>query len=153
VAKSGDLLDNPVAGFRLLLVKTAADTDGELLEMEATYRPSSTPPLEHFHPNQDEHFEVLEGVLVARIEGEERELRAGDTLDVESGVVHAIWNPGPEVARSRWHTRPALRSEDFFEATAREFQQAHEQGRDPDGEALAAIVARHQDEFRVPSPS
>jgi mannose-6-phosphate isomerase-like protein (cupin superfamily) len=151
VAESGDLLDNPVAGFRLRLVRTSADTDGELLEMEATYRPSSTPPLEHFHPNQVEHFEILEGVMKARIDGEERELRAGDTLDIDSGVVHAMWNPGPEVARTRWETRPALRTEDFFEATARIFRQAKESGQPPDGEELAAIVARHQDEFGLPS--
>ncbi len=151
MAQSGDVLDNPVAGFSLRLVKTAVDTDGELLEMEATYQPASTPPLEHFHPRQVEHFEILEGVMQARIDGDVRELRAGDTLDVESGVVHAMWNPGPEVARTRWETRPALRTEDFFEATARVFQRAAESGEAPDGEELAAIVSRHQDEFRLPS--
>lgn len=152
MAKSGDILENPVAGFSLRLVQTAAETDGELLEMEASYQPSSTPPLEHFHPKQDEHFEILEGVMHARIDDEERELRAGDSLDVESGVVHAMWNPGPEVARTRWETRPALRTEDFFEATARVFQEAQAKGQPPDGEELAAIVARHRDEFRVGSP-
>jgi mannose-6-phosphate isomerase-like protein (cupin superfamily) len=149
VAKSGETIDNPVAGFSLLLLKTAADTDGELLEMDATYQPSSAQPIEHFHPKQVEHFEILEGTLHARIDGAERELRAGDELEIAPGVVHAMWNEGPELARTRWQTRPALRTEDFFEQTARVFREAHSEGRDPDGEQLAAIVERHSDEFRV----
>ena len=133
----------------LLFVKTAADTDGELLEMEATYEPSSMPPIPHFHPSQREHFEILEGTMHARIDGAERELRAGDELDVEAGIVHAMWNEGPEPARTLWQTRPALRTEEFFEQTAAVFREAQEQGRDPDGEKLAEIVQTFSDEFRV----
>lgn len=133
----------------LLFVKTAADTDGELLEMEATYEPSSMPPIPHFHPSQREHFEILEGTMHARIDGAERELRAGDEVDVEPGTVHAMWNEGPEPARTLWQTRPALRTEEFFEQTAAVFREAQEQGRDPDGEKLAEIVQTFSDEFRL----
>ena len=133
----------------LLFVKTAADTDGELLEMEATYEPSSMPPIPHFHPSQREHFEILEGTMHVRIDGAERELRAGDELDVEAGIVHAMWNEGPEPARTLWQTRPALRTEEFFEQTAAVFREAQEQGRDPDGEKLAEIVQTFSDEFRL----
>src|SRR5438045_2844532 len=52
----------------------------------------------HFHPKQAEHFEILEGTMRARIDGQDRELRAGDTLDIEAGVPHSMWNPGPERA-------------------------------------------------------
>jgi quercetin dioxygenase-like cupin family protein len=149
MARSGETVTNPVAGMTLLFVKTAADTDGELLEMEATYEPSSTPPIPHFHPSQREHFEILEGTMHARVDGAERELRAGDTLDVEAETVHAMWNEGPEQARTLWQTRPALRTEEFFEQTAAVFRQAHEEGRDPDGERLAEIVQTYSDEFRV----
>jgi mannose-6-phosphate isomerase-like protein (cupin superfamily) len=133
----------------LLFVKTAADTDGELLEMEATYEPSSMPPIPHFHPSQREHFEILAGTMHARVDGAERELRAGDTLDIEAGVVHSMWNEGPEPARTLWQTRPALRTEEFFERTAAVFQGAKEQRRDLDGERLAEIVRTYSDEFRV----
>ena len=133
----------------LLFVKTAADTDGELLEMKATYEPSSMPPIPHFHPSQREHFEILEGTMHARIDGAERELRAGDEVDVEPGTVHAMWNEGPEPARTLWQTRPALRTEEFFEQTAAVFREAQEQGRDPDGEKLAEIVQTFSDEFRL----
>ena len=135
----------------LLFVKTAADTDGELLEMEATYEPSSTPPIPHFHPSQHEHFEIREGTMHARIDGNQVELRAGDELDIEPGTVHAMWNEGPEQARTLWQTRPALRTEEFFEQTAAVFSEAQEQGRDPDGERLAEIVQEFSDEFQVGS--
>jgi quercetin dioxygenase-like cupin family protein len=150
MGKKGDRIENPVVGMTLELRQTAADTDGELLEMEATYEPSSTPPLPHFHPSQEEHFEILAGTMKARIGGEpERELNAGDTLDVEAGAVHAMWNDGPETARTLWQTRPALRTEEFFEQTAEVFRVAHERGTDPDGERLIAIVQEFSAEFRV----
>jgi mannose-6-phosphate isomerase-like protein (cupin superfamily) len=149
MARSGDTVTNPVAGMTLLFLQTAADTDGELLEMEATYEPSSTPPIPHFHPNQREHFEILAGTMHASIDGVERELRAGDTLDIEAGVVHSMWNEGPEQARTVWQTRPALRTEDFFDQTAAVFREAQEKGQDPDGERLAEIVRTYSDEFRV----
>jgi hypothetical protein len=47
---AGDVIENPAARMKLLLVQTAAETDGELLEMEATYEPGSVEPPEHFHP-------------------------------------------------------------------------------------------------------
>jgi mannose-6-phosphate isomerase-like protein (cupin superfamily) len=118
--------------------------------MEATYRPSSSPPLPHFHPSQREHFEILGGTMKAQIEDEGvRELRAGDRLDIEPGVVHSMWNEGPERARTRWETRPAMRTEEFFEQTAQVFRDAHERGGEPDGDRLAAIVETYSDEFRV----
>jgi hypothetical protein len=43
-----------VAGLTLSVVQTAADTDGELLEMEATYEPRSVEAPIHFHPRQEE---------------------------------------------------------------------------------------------------
>jgi quercetin dioxygenase-like cupin family protein len=153
VARSGEQIDNPVVGLSLRFVQTAADTGGELLEMEATYEPSSSPPVSHFHPRQEEHFEILEGTMKARIGDEPvRELGAGDTLDIEAGTVHAMWNDGPQRARTRWETRPALRTEQFFEQTAQVFRDAQEQEREPDGNRLAAIVETYSDEFRIGAP-
>ena len=54
---------------RILFLKTAAETNGELLEVEVTYRPRSPRPLEHYHPYQAEQFEVLGGKIRAIREG------------------------------------------------------------------------------------
>ena len=99
-------------GFRLKLVQTAAETGGELLEMEASYAEPGMPP-EHLHPSQDEHFEVLEGAVVAVVDGIEARYAAGDAFDVPAGTPHKMGGDGP--ARVRWQVRPALRTAEFFE--------------------------------------
>ncbi len=150
---AGDVIDNPAALMRLRLVRTAAETDGALLEMEATYEPGSVEPLEHFHPKQDEHFEILAGTMKAEIGGERRTLRAGDTVEVPAVTEHAMWNGGDEEARVKWETRPALRSEEFFRtigALAREGKLTTRGARDP--LAGAAVMQQFRDEFRPTSP-
>ena len=77
VASTGEVIENPAARMRLRFLRTGADTNGELLEIEATYEPGSVEPLEHFHPRQDERFEIVSGAMRARIGGEERTLTAG----------------------------------------------------------------------------
>ena len=46
--------------FRLRLLRTSAETGGELLEMEASYSGEAPMPPEHLHPSQDERFEVID---------------------------------------------------------------------------------------------
>jgi quercetin dioxygenase-like cupin family protein len=150
VARSGEQIENPAAGLTLRFVETAADTDGELLAMEATYEPSSAKPIEHYHPRQSEHFEIHEGTLHALIGGEERELHAGDSLDIEPGVAHAMWNEGPGVARTRWETRPALRTEDFFETVFR-LARGEATGK-PGRLQIAVLASEFRSEFRTTSP-
>ena len=150
---AGDVIANPAARMQLRLVRTAAETDGDLLEMEATYEPGSVEPLEHFHPSQNEHFEILAGSMEAQIGGERRTLRAGDTVDVPAGTVHAMWNGGDEQARVIWQTRPALRTEAFFRTIAemaRAGKLTMRGARDP--LAGAAVMQEFRDEFRPTSP-
>jgi quercetin dioxygenase-like cupin family protein len=147
VARSGEQISNPKTGFTLRFLKTAQDTNGELLEMEATYASGSARPPEHYHPEQSEHFEVLEGTMQARVGGEERQLHAGDTIEIAPGVPHAMWNEGPGEARTLWQTRPALRTENFFETIMRLG------GAGKAGPLQTAVVAReYRDEFRATSP-
>ena len=100
-------------GYRLRIVRTGAETDGRLLEMEATYAQAGTFPPAHFHPNQDEHFEVLEGTIRTIIDGVERDYAAGESFDVPARAVHQMTSAEP--ARMRWEARPALRLAEFFE--------------------------------------
>ncbi|GAB3406360.1 cupin domain-containing protein [Flindersiella endophytica] len=88
----------------------------EALKIESTWQPSDQKPPSHYHPNQDEHFEVLEGEVTVELDrGPERTLRAGDTLDVSRGTPHRMWNAGPEIARALWHVTPAMRTKEMFE--------------------------------------
>jgi quercetin dioxygenase-like cupin family protein len=88
----------------------------EALEVEATWGPGGSPPHKHFHPAQEERFEVLEGTLRARVEGQDHTLTAGQTLHVPRGAVHQMWNEGPTPTRAIWVTSPAGRTAQWFEA-------------------------------------
>ena len=147
------MIDNPAARMQLRLVRTAAETNGELLEMEATYEPGSVEPLEHFHPSQDEHFEILAGSMVAQVGGERRTLSEGDVLDIPAGTVHAMWNGGGGEARALWQTRPALRSEEFFRLVGRLAQEGKLTPNGPRNPLVgAAVMQDFRDEFRPTNP-
>jgi quercetin dioxygenase-like cupin family protein len=113
--------------------------EAELLEVEARYEPTTRRPPAHYHPEQDEHFEVLEGVLHVVTPDGERRYAAGESFDVPRGTVHSMGNGGDAPARVRWQVRPALRTAGFFRALDR--------ARTPAGQALA--LARHRREFRL----
>ncbi len=100
-------------GFRLRLIKTAAETHGELLEMEASYAGDGPLPPEHLHPSQLERFEVLEGAMRTMIAGVERRYEAGEAFEVPAGTPHQMAGDGP--ARVHWRVTPALRTAEFFE--------------------------------------
>lgn len=112
MARAGDEIRGQ-DGFRLRLVRTAAETDGELLEMEAGYGGTGGLPPEHLHPRQRERFEVLEGTIRAVVDGTERRYGPGETFEVPAGTPHAMAAEGP--SRVRWEVRPALRTAEFFE--------------------------------------
>ena len=88
----------------------------EAFVVEAAYAGDGSRPPAHLHPAQDERFEVLAGTLCAVLDGEERTLGHGDTLDVPRGTAHTMWAPEP--ARVRWETRPGGRTAAFFRALA-----------------------------------
>jgi quercetin dioxygenase-like cupin family protein len=113
LARAGQLIEGP-GGFTLRLLRTGAETDGELLDMEATYPDGGQLPPEHLHPGQDERFEVLEGAVRAIVGGEERRYEAGEVFEVPAGTPHQMAGDG--AARVSWQVRPALRTAEFFES-------------------------------------
>lgn len=97
-------------------VRVVRDEPG-VLEVEGTWEPGGEAPPKHFHPDQDERFEVLEGVLTARVGDEqERDLHPGDVLEIPRGAVHSMWNAADVPARATWQTTPAGRTGEWFEA-------------------------------------
>jgi quercetin dioxygenase-like cupin family protein len=96
-------------GFRLKLLRITE----EVLEMEGSYSGEGGLPPEHYHPHQDEHFEVLEGTVRAVVNGEERRYVAGEVFDIPARTPHQMVGDGP--ALLHWEVRPALRTAEFFE--------------------------------------
>ena len=67
---------------------------------------------EHFHPRAEEIYYITHGAGKVRIEGEEREVRAGDAIAIPPGRKHKLWNTGDEVLRLLCCCAPAYEHTD-----------------------------------------
>ena len=131
---------------------TILEETPHLLAVEVVYGEPGKPPPKHFHPQQDEHFEVVSGRLSTKVDGTERVLGPGDTLDVPRGTVHQMWNAGPEPVTARWETRPAGRTADWFRALD---AANRANGKMPSLPVMAKLLREYDDVFRlatVPKP-
>jgi mannose-6-phosphate isomerase-like protein (cupin superfamily) len=126
----------------------------ELLELEAVYGPAGSPPPKHWHPEQDEHFEVLEGSLRARAGDRDVLLGPGETIDIPRRTVHQFWNPGSEPARVIWQVRPAGRTADWFASIDALYREGRV-GRagTPGALAFAVLLTEFPDVFRLATPA
>lgn len=68
---------NQVTEERILFRQTAAETNGELLEFEDFWTRSDHRVAENVHPEMEERWEVISGVLRFRIGGVEQTAQAG----------------------------------------------------------------------------
>lgn len=118
MAYKGKTIFNKLTGIQTLFVQTGKDTGGQLLEMETTYPAHSPEPPPHYHPQQEEDFVILSGAMTARIDGQLRVLRQGDTLHIAPNQVHSMWNHTDDQTIVNWQVRPALDSEYLFETAA-----------------------------------
>lgn len=153
MAKSGDVLEHPVTGERLVWRKVARDTAGELLQADLYAAPGGFVAAEHVHPLQEERFEVLAGVLRLRLDGKEKTMRTGEVEVVPAGRPHVWWNGGPGELHVLVELRPALRTEIFFETFfgwARDGK-TNRKGL-PNPLRLAVLMDGYQDEVRLARP-
>jgi len=153
MARAGDRLENPVTGQHLIFRKTTGDTSGSLLEVESVYtKPTPSRPPTHFHPRQEERFEVLSGKVNTVVGGKERTLGEGEVLTIPSGVQHQMWATEAGV-RVNWQTRPAMKTEAFFETVwglARDGK-TNDKGV-PNLLRFALIAREYDDEYRPAHP-
>jgi mannose-6-phosphate isomerase-like protein (cupin superfamily) len=127
------------------VLTTAADSNGELYEQRVEYLAGSPFPPAHYHPAQDEHFEVESGEMVFVVAGVEKRVGVGESIDIPRRTSHKARNAsGDESAIVRWETRPALRSEEFFAATSKL------SGSPLDG---ALLASEYRDVFRLAGPA
>lgn len=149
--RAGDVLENPVTGERILFRRTAAETGGELVEIEVSVRAGGGVAAAHVHPYQTERFEVLEGTLELR-RGRRRLMASpGDVVTVTPGTPHSFRNVGESEARFTCQVRPALGFERFVEtmfALAADGKM-NRKGM-PSPLRLAVIANAHFDDVRLP---
>lgn len=149
--RAGDTIENPVTGEIVRFRRTAAETGGELVEIEATVQPGGGVAAAHVHPYQSERFEILEGTLEFRHGRRKLTATAGDVVTVEAGTVHSFRNVGDGAASFVCEIRPALQFERFIE-TMFGLAAAGKTNRKgmPSPLRLAVIGDAHFDDLRLP---
>lgn len=84
------------------------DPETEPWHVSMTLAPRFAGPPPHVHPHQEERFEVLSGTLDVLLDGEWRQVRAGERLTVPPGAPHTIRNLHPAELRALNVHDPAL---------------------------------------------
>jgi quercetin dioxygenase-like cupin family protein len=126
---------------------TVVDSTPERLLVQARYGPGGKPPPKHFHPAQDERFEVIEGALRFRLGSAEHDIDAGAEISIPSGVAHQVWNPHDHNALVAWETSPGLRTEQWFRAVDAMVREAGD--KDPSPLGFATLLSEYRDVFRL----
>ena len=66
----------------------------------------------HYHPLAEEIYHILEGMGRMTIDGETREVAAGDAIAIPPGAVHTIFNPGSQTLKFLCCCAPAYEDSD-----------------------------------------
>lgn len=153
MARTGEELWNPLTGERIVFLQTAADTGGELLEMDDFWtRPGPRTPA-HVHPGMQERWEILMGVARFRIDGVESTADPGELVLVAPGTPHQAWSSGERPVHVRIQMRPALRWEQFVARLFALASEAHCAGASvPDPRALLALLREFPQEIAFAQP-
>ena len=150
MAKTGDVIANPSTGEEFTIRRSAAETNGEVLDAVITIKAGAPGPPGHIHPVVEERLKMVGGTLEVEIDGERRTLKAGDEFVVEPGMAHKLWNEGEEDASFEAEIRPALRMETFIETIfglARDGK-VNKAGR-PNMLQAAVLLNEYSEEFRL----
>src|SRR5215217_2756022 len=153
MAKAGDEIFNPRTGQRMIFLQTGKETNGELVRIDSYNLPTGVAEPEHVHPFQQSGAEVVSGALRFRIDGEERLVKAGESITIPANTLHFFWNDGEQEAHAVQWFRPALKIDRFFESFLGLAQagKLDEKGL-PSLWQLAVMVPQFGDEIRLTSP-
>ena len=153
MAYQGQVIENKVSGERITFLRTAADTDGELLAFECELTADGKVPGKHVHPNQEERFEVIEGRMEFKLGRKTIHAGPGEVVVVPAGASHKFRNGGDDTAVVRVEVRPALKMEQLLE-TVCEYAETGRVLRTgmPKPLELAVFVKAFKDEVHAPFP-
>jgi uncharacterized protein YndB with AHSA1/START domain/quercetin dioxygenase-like cupin family protein len=112
------MLNMDPLGVRVELLRTAEETGGELLEFYVIGRARGLLAQGHVHTAQTERLEVVSGAMRLVIDGHERLLSEGQSMEVPAGAPHRQLPAGRGPGRVRAQVRPAGRTQAFLERLA-----------------------------------
>jgi uncharacterized protein YndB with AHSA1/START domain/quercetin dioxygenase-like cupin family protein len=112
------MLNMDPLGVRVEMLRTAEETGGELLEFDVIGRARGLLAQGHVHTAQTERLEVVSGAMRLVVDGHERLLSEGQSMEVPAGAPHRQLPAGRGAGRVRVQVRPAGRTQAFLERLA-----------------------------------
>jgi len=149
----GDQITNTRTGQVMIFLKTSAETNGELLQIECFSPGTVEREPEHIHPFQENSFKIISGSCIFCVDGKEQVVGPGQSINIPANVPHHFWNTGDTAAHYIQEFRPALKIDRFFEtffALARDGK-LNKKGI-PNFFHVSIIGLAHKDEIRLTNP-
>jgi quercetin dioxygenase-like cupin family protein len=109
---ASELVEDPVLRQRYRFSR-----EGPVLRVEVWAEPGSSVP-DHFHPQVEERWEVVEGEVTFSVAGDERRAGPGDKLVARAGIRHSFKNTGSEPAYLHVEVEPPAMLQEFLEEAA-----------------------------------
>ncbi|HZV51472.1 MAG TPA: cupin domain-containing protein [Candidatus Dormibacteraeota bacterium] len=112
------IIESPTTGERIELLWTGTETGGRLLSFELFLAPGGHVPGGHAHPEQEERFTMLEGLVKFRVGTRFSVVGAGRTVVVPPGTTHRFANVGRRPTHLVVEVHPALGMEELLRTAA-----------------------------------
>lgn len=154
MTKQGDIIVNHRTGQQMTFLKTGAETEGSLLQIDCYSPVTLLREPEHIHPFQENRFRIISGELTFSVNGQEKTVSAGDSISVPKNVPHRFWNSGKIEARYIQEFAPAMKIDQLFQtffALSRD-SKLNESGI-PNIFHASLIMLAHKNEIRLTKPS
>ncbi|MDQ3442031.1 MAG: cupin domain-containing protein [Chloroflexota bacterium] len=142
-----------VFGLQATVARSAADTGGAYVEMDVMAEPGSRTTI-HYHPEQEETYQVVEGTLEVFHNAGWQAVPAGQSLTIPPKAVHGFRNASDGPVRFLNVHRPALAFQEHLETLARLARTGKIKGtRDPRSLIYMSMSAiRYQPDVTVKPP-
>lgn len=124
MAAKNEVLDMSPLGMVFTIINSAADTNGNSLDLHWEVLPGCNmkDPLIHKHPHAIETYEILEGSMEFFVKDKWIKAVKGDQVTVPVGVTHGFRNPFAQKALVFNTHQPAFKMENYFEEVVRILQ-------------------------------
>jgi len=149
MARSGDVIQNPVTGETVTFLETADETNGRLLRLEMKAERASVSA--HQHPRIAERWDLHEGTVRFHVGGREQVLTAPAQLSIPAATPHDFASDGP--MRVTVDFEPAGRFESFMETVYALARDGKTNAKGMPNFLQAAVIAHaHLDDYALAKP-
>lgn len=99
MARTGQIITNPISGERITFLETVRDTAGTRMRFDCHVPPGGARLPPHVHRTYEEHFAVISGTLGVMLGGRTALLGAGQSIALPTMIAHQWWNAGDDDVR------------------------------------------------------